>query len=82
MRFSQLGHSDDPLHVDARGVDLVGIERARLDELLDLGDGDRAAAAIIGLKLRAVRRYTRLPARSPRHAFTTAKSAWRARSSR
>src|SRR5215831_7732799 len=31
---------DDALHVDARRVDLVGLEVARLDELLDLGDGD------------------------------------------
>jgi len=33
---------DDTLHVDARRVDLFGIDLARLDQLLDLGDGDSA----------------------------------------
>ena len=36
----------------------------------------RAAVAINGLKLRAVRRYQRLPSSSPRAAYTSATSAW------
>src|SRR6266481_9063669 len=36
----------------------------------------RAAVAMIGAKLRAVLRYTRLPQRSPRSALISAKSAW------
>src|ERR1700710_2002622 len=31
---------DDALHVDPGEVDVVGADLARLDELLDLGDGD------------------------------------------
>src|SRR5688572_2247185 len=31
---------DDPLHVDAGGVDLVRVQRPRLDQLFDLGDRD------------------------------------------
>src|SRR4051794_21340798 len=31
---------DDPLHEPTGRVDLVGLELARLDEVLDLGDGD------------------------------------------
>ena len=31
---------DHPLHEDARGVDLVGVELAGLDQLLDLGNRD------------------------------------------
>src|ERR1700686_5345178 len=31
---------NDPLHVNPGQVDLLGIDLARLDELLDLGDGD------------------------------------------
>ena len=49
------GALEDALHVDAGRVHLIGIELAGLDQLLDLGDGDvLPAAAIIGLKLRAV----------------------------
>ena len=33
---------EDAVHEDARRVDVVGIELADLDELLDLGDGDLA----------------------------------------
>ena len=45
MRFSaacsaRQGHH--PLDEDAGQVDLVGVELAGLDELLDLGDGDPA----------------------------------------
>ena len=56
---------DDALDEDAGRVDLVGIHFAGRDEMLDLGHRDFAAVAIIGLKLRAVLRYTRLPAVSP-----------------
>ena len=56
-RLLVLGALDDALHEDAGRVHLVGVELARLDQLLDLGDGDLAGrAAIIGLKLRAVLR--------------------------
>ena len=50
------GAVHDALHEDARREDVVGVELAGLDELLDLGDGQLAAVAIIGLKLRAVLR--------------------------
>ena len=36
---------EDPLHVDRRQVDLIGIELADLDELLDLDDRDLAGRA-------------------------------------
>ena len=36
------GQRQHALHEDARGVDRVGVELARLDQLLDLGDGDPA----------------------------------------
>ena len=39
MRFSQ-GAREDALHVDAGGVDEVGVELAGFDELFDFGDGD------------------------------------------
>ena len=42
MRFSGVRVEHDALHEDAGRVDLVGIELADLDELLDLGDGDLA----------------------------------------
>src|SRR5512132_4266941 len=32
-------HVDHPLHVDARGVHVLGRDVADLDEVLDLGDG-------------------------------------------
>ena len=38
MRFSYARALEDALHEDAGRVDLIGIERPRLDELLDLGD--------------------------------------------
>src|SRR5262245_34368375 len=39
-RLEVVAPLDDPLHEDARRVDLVGTERARLDQLLDLRDRD------------------------------------------
>ena len=38
MRFSAFGHVDDALDEDAGGDDVVGIDLARLDQMLDLGD--------------------------------------------
>jgi len=40
---------DDALDENARGHDRVGVDLARLDEMLDLGDGVLPALAIIGL---------------------------------
>ena len=55
IAFAVLGHLDDAVHEDAGQVDVVGIERAGVDQAVDLGDGHFAAVAISGLKLRAVR---------------------------
>ena len=38
MRFSGVRVEHDAVHVDARQVDVVGIDRADLDDLLDLDD--------------------------------------------
>ena len=54
MRFCAGAPAHDALHEDARRVDVVRVELARLDELLDLGDVIRPAVATSGLKLRAV----------------------------
>src|SRR5687767_12638774 len=37
-----MGALEDPLHVDRRQVDLIGLDRADLDELFDLDDRDLA----------------------------------------
>src|SRR5947208_59148 len=37
------GEYDDPLHVDTRGVHVVGVELTGLHEVLDLGDADPPA---------------------------------------
>ena len=42
MRFSAFGTWIDALDVDAGRVDVVGIELAGLDQVLDLGDGHLA----------------------------------------
>ena len=42
IRFSYCLPCEDVLHEDARRDDVVGIELAGLDQLLDLGDRDRA----------------------------------------
>ena len=41
-RLAGLADLDDALHEDARGVDVLGVEFAGFDELLDLGDRDPA----------------------------------------
>ena len=76
MRLSYDGPLHDALHEDARRVDAVGLERAGLDQLLDLGDGvarRRGHHRIEVARRSSGRRDCR--ARSPFHALTNAKSA-------
>jgi hypothetical protein len=74
MRFSY-SRPTEAVDEDAGRVHLVGIEHAGRHDLLDLRDRDFAAVAIIGLKLRAVCRKTRLPSVVAAHALISAKSA-------
>ena len=54
MRLAASGHMHDTLHENARRMDAIRVEFARLDQILDLGDGHLPAVAITGLKFRAV----------------------------
>mmetsp|Transcript_4092 Transcript_4092/g.14449 ORF Transcript_4092/g.14449 Transcript_4092/m.14449 type:complete len:210 (-) Transcript_4092:577-1206(-) len=42
---------DDALDIDARDVDLVGVELALLDDLLHLGNGDLAGGGHVGVEV-------------------------------
>ena len=50
-QFDVIGHVDDALHIDARGVDIVGVDLARLHQVLDLGDRDLAGGRHHGVKI-------------------------------
>ena len=67
--FDCVGYVDNTLHIDAGRNDVVRIDIAGLNQMLDLGDRHLAGVAITGLKLRAVLRYTRLPSVSAMNAW-------------